>query len=60
MVSLREYKRFSFFAFPLEFLPQKDISSIAIVAGLGNRLMVGHRTLTPFVQVRILVPQVLK
>ena len=24
---------------------------------LGNRLMVGHRTLTPFVQVRILVPQ---
>ena len=24
---------------------------------LGNRLKVGHRTLTPFVQVRILVPQ---
>ena len=24
---------------------------------MGNRLMVGHRTLTPFVQVRILVPQ---
>lgn len=24
---------------------------------MGNRLMVGHRTLTPYVQVRILVPQ---
>ena len=24
---------------------------------LGNRLMVGHRTLTPFVQVRILSPE---
>ena len=32
-------------------------SAVTKYLTLGNRLKVGHRTLTPFVQVRILVPQ---
>ena len=47
---------FIFSSFSLEKKIKNCIVSLVRVI-LGNRLMVGHRTLTPFVQVRILVPQ---
>ena len=56
-----ESRFFSFFVFSSFSLEKKIknciVSLVRVI--LGNRLMVGHRTLTPFVQVRILVPQVL-